>query len=81
VTAPGPARVAFDLRRMMRTKYKIDTYQSIYFVIDSFGQLFDATAPDFAPLYRDVRASIARDGELAAGVVLAGEREFAPATA
>ncbi len=79
VTDPTPKRVAFDLQRMMRTKYKIDTYQAIYFVIDSFQQLFDATAPDFAPVYRDVRERIARDGELAAGDVLAGERQFAVA--
>ena len=40
--------VAFDLKRLMRTRYKIDSFQSTYFVIDAFEQLFDATAPDFA---------------------------------
>ena len=28
----------------MRTRYKIDSYQQTYFVIDSFEQLFDMTA-------------------------------------
>ena len=35
----------------MRTRYKIDTYQATYFVIDIFEQLFEATAPDFTPIY------------------------------
>ena len=29
----------------MRTRYRIDTYQKTYFVIDSFEQLMEATAP------------------------------------
>ena len=62
VTSPTPQRIALDLVRCMRTRYKIDDYQATYFVIDSFEQLFDLTAPDFAPLYEAVRAS----GELAA---------------
>jgi phenylalanine-4-hydroxylase len=76
VRASGPRRVAFDLQRLMRTRYRIDSYQASYFVIDSFDQLFRATAPDFAPIYTEVRQRIARDGEIAAGEVLAGEREF-----
>lgn len=47
----SPNRVGFDLMRIMNTRYRIDTFQKTYFVIDSFKQLFDATAPDFAPLY------------------------------
>jgi phenylalanine-4-hydroxylase len=39
----------------MRTRYKIDSYQQTYFVIDSFAQLFDMTAADFAPVYERVR--------------------------
>lgn len=76
VTSPQPERAAFDLRRLMRSRYKIDTYQATYFVINSFGQLFDATAPDFTPVYRDVRARIAADGEIDAGVVLPAEQRF-----
>lgn len=38
-----PNRIGFDLRRIMRTRYRIDTFQSTYFVIDNLQQLFDAT--------------------------------------
>jgi len=84
ITSQEPQRVGFDLQRLMRSHYRIDTYQATYFVIDSFQQLFDATAPDFTPVYREVRERIGRDGEIEAGVVLAGERRFtagAPASA
>jgi phenylalanine-4-hydroxylase len=69
VTSHEPKRVRFDLERMLRTRYKIDTYQATYFVIDSFDELFDATAPDFTPIYERVK----RAGEIDAGVVLPGE--------
>ena len=81
VTSAQPERVAFDLKRLMRSRYKIDTYQATYFVINSFGQLFDATAPDFTPVYRDVRARIAVEGEVDAGVVLPGEQRFSAPSA
>ena len=77
VRSHAPRRVAFELQRLMRSRYRIDTFQASYFVIDSFKQLFDATAPDFAPVYREVRARIDAGGEIDAGHVLAGEREFA----
>jgi phenylalanine-4-hydroxylase len=51
---PRPARLRFDLRRIMRTHYRIDDYQRLYFVIDDFQQLFDATRPDFAPIYQEI---------------------------
>ena len=51
VESPEPNRIGFDLLRIMRTKYKIDTFQETYFVIRDFGQLFEATAPDFTPYY------------------------------
>ena len=62
-------RVPFDLERIMRSQYKIDTYQATYFVIDSFDQLFQATAPDFTPIYERVRAQ----PEILAGDVLPHE--------
>lgn len=52
---PVPHRVPLDLVRVMRTRYKIDTYQATYFVIDNFQQLFEMTAPDFTPFYAQVR--------------------------
>jgi len=53
LSSPLPHRVGFDLRRVMRTRYKIDTFQQTYFVIEDFGQLFRETAPDFTPLYAE----------------------------
>lgn len=48
----APNRVGFDLTRLMRTRYRIDSYQKTYFVIDNFEQLFNATQQDFAPIYQ-----------------------------
>ena len=53
---PKPNRICFDLRRVMRTRYKIDDFQQTYFVIGNFEQLFEATRPDFEPIYREVGA-------------------------
>ncbi len=69
-------RIAFNLARIMRSRYQIDSFQSSYFVIDSYQQLFDATAPDFTALYALVRAEIATRGEIEAGLVLEGERRY-----
>ena len=77
VTSSEPQRVAFDLQRLMRSRYRIDTFQASYFVIESFQQLFEATAPDFTPVYREVRERIGREGEIEAGIVLPGERTYA----
>lgn len=76
ITSAEPQRIAFDLKRVMRTKYRIDSYQASYFVIESFAQLFEATAPDFAPVYRAVRDQIETCGEMDAGAVLPQERCF-----
>jgi phenylalanine-4-hydroxylase len=70
VTSPQPQRLGFDLERIMRTRYKIDTYQATYFVIDSFEQLFRATAPDFTPIYE----AVAQRDEVAAEATLPGDR-------
>lgn len=51
LTSDKPHRIAFSLERVMRTLYKIDSYQESYFVIRNFQQLFDDTAPDFTPIY------------------------------
>jgi phenylalanine-4-hydroxylase len=72
VTSGEPQRIGFALERIMRTRYRIDSYQSTYFVIDSFAQLFDATAPDFTPVYRRV----AMAGELDADSRLPSDRVF-----
>jgi phenylalanine-4-hydroxylase len=49
-------RLPLDIARVMRTRYRIDSYQQTYFVIDSFQELFDKTAPDFMPIYQRVAA-------------------------
>jgi phenylalanine-4-hydroxylase len=52
---PSPNRIALDLRRVMRTKYRIDDYQQTYFVIDSFESLLEQTLEaDFGPLYAEL---------------------------
>ena len=56
VRSDQPKRIALDLLRCMRTRYNIDNYQQTYFVIDSFQQLFDMTAPDFTPLYVQLKS-------------------------
>jgi len=48
---PSPNRLAFDLERVMRTPYRIDDFQQVYFVIPSLQALLDATLQDFAPIY------------------------------
>lgn len=65
----APNRLAFDLERVMCTRYRIDSYQRTYFVINSFQQLFDATLADFTPIY----ARLADRPELAAGDVVASD--------
>ena len=47
----SPNRIAFDLERVMRTKYRIDDFQQVYFVIPSIEALNDATLEDFGPIY------------------------------
>ena len=47
---PRPPRIAFDMTRVMRTRYRIDAFQPAYFVIDSFEELLRLTLEtDFAP--------------------------------
>ena len=73
--APQPHRIAFDVERVMRTLYKIDSYQETYFVIRDFQQLFDDTAPDFTPLY----ARLNQLAPLSADSLLPGEIDLASA--
>jgi len=70
---PQPHRLRFDLRRVMRTQYHIDRYQETYFVIDDFGQLFAATRPDLAPIYREIAVL----PDIAAEAVLPEDRSYA----
>ncbi|MFN3628770.1 MAG: phenylalanine 4-monooxygenase [Casimicrobiaceae bacterium] len=59
VDNPTPRRLPFDVLEIMRTPYLIDDVQAQYFVLESFQQLLDETAPDFAPYYRILNAETA----------------------
>lgn len=67
-----PLRLGFDLQRIMRTDYRIDDLQDIYFVIDDFEQLFDATRPDFTPYYKELSSQ----ATIEPGVLLPGEAVY-----
>jgi phenylalanine-4-hydroxylase len=66
----SPHRIGFDLERLMRTRYRIDAFQQVYFVIESFEQLLATTLEtDFAPLY----ARLGEQPELAPDDVVAAD--------
>ena len=53
----SPNRLGFSLERLMRTPYRIDDYQQVYFVIESFDDLLRQTLEtDFGPLYEAIEA-------------------------
>jgi len=68
-----PRRLAFDLMRIMRTRYRIDDVQETYFVIDGYDQLFEATRPDFTPYY----AALEHQPDIEPDAVLSGDRPIA----
>jgi phenylalanine-4-hydroxylase len=53
--SPIPKRLPFDVMTSMRTSFLIDDVQTTYFVLESFQQLRDDTAPDFTPYYEQLR--------------------------
>ena len=52
LTDPRPRRLVFDLERIMRTPYRIDDLQDIYFAVPSLKALLEATQEDFEALYQ-----------------------------
>ena len=48
---PSPNRLGFDMLRVMRTPYRIDDFQQVYFVLPSLQRLLDDTLQDFGPVY------------------------------
>jgi phenylalanine-4-hydroxylase len=66
----APNRIGFDARRIMRTGYRLDNFQKSYFVIDGFEELFEATRPDFTPLYAELRGL----PQIPSGEILATDR-------
>ena len=67
---PSPNRIAFDLKRVMRTEYRIDDFQQNYFVIPSFDALLRATVEtDFAPLY----AELAQEADIPVAAIVGAD--------
>ncbi len=66
----SPNRIGFALERVMRTNYRIDDFQEVYFVIESLDDLLELAKIDFAPVYQRVGAL----PELQPGDVLATDR-------
>ena len=52
--ASSPNRIGFALERVMRTHYRIDDFQEVYFVLDSLDDLLELASIDFAPVYQRV---------------------------
>ena len=71
---PRPQRIAFQRDRVMQSRYHIDRFQDTYFVIESIEQLFEATAPDFTPVYERLQGA----EPYAENIVLPDERVYPP---
>ena len=69
---PSPNRLGFDLERVMRTPYRIDDFQQVYFVIPSLKSLLKATLQDFAPIYE----RLAQAADIAIDEMSPGDRVF-----
>jgi len=53
----SPNRIGFDLERVMKTLYRIDDFQQVYFVIDSIEALKAVTLQDFGPIYERLQGA------------------------
>jgi len=69
---PSPNRIGFDLRRVMRTLYRIDEFQESYFVLPSIDSLLDFADTDFAPVYTE----LASQPDIPASQVIDNDRLF-----
>lgn len=65
----SPNRIRFELARVMRTNYRIDDFQEVYFVLNSLDELLELDRIDFAPLYERIQSQT----ELQPGDVLASD--------
>ncbi len=68
----SPNRLGFDLERVMKTLYRIDDFQQVYFVIDSIEKLKEVTLQDFGPIYERLKGA----EELPIEAVLPSDRVF-----
>ena len=73
---PSPNRLGFDLERVMRTLYRIDDFQQVYFVIDSIEALKAVTLQDFGPVY----AALKGQDDLAIETILPSDQVFTRGT-
>ncbi|WP_298745631.1 phenylalanine 4-monooxygenase [uncultured Brevundimonas sp.] len=73
---PSPNRLGFDLERVMRTLYRIDDFQQVYFVIDSIDQLKRDTLQDFGPIYDRLKGA----EDIAIDAILPTDRVFTRGT-
>lgn len=69
---PSPNRLGFELERVMRTPYRIDDFQQVYFVIPSLKALLNATLQDFAPIYE----RLGQEPDIAIDAMAPGDRVF-----
>jgi len=65
----SPNRIAFDVERVLGTRYRIDDFQESYFVLRDLHQLLELASIDFTPLYR----RLSGQPELEPGDVLPGD--------
>lgn len=70
VQSASPNRIAFDLERVMRSRYRIDDFQESYFVLESLDDLLDLARIDFDPFYERVGHGPVYE----AGVLVDGDR-------
>jgi phenylalanine-4-hydroxylase len=73
---PSPNRIGFDLERVMRTPYRIDDFQQVYFVIPSLQALLDCTLQDFGALY----GQLAKADDIGIDQVTTADRVFTHGT-
>jgi phenylalanine-4-hydroxylase len=73
----SPNRLGFDLERVIRTLYRIDDFQQVYFVIPSLQYLLDTTTgADFGSLY----AKISRMPDVPISAIEPGDKVFTRGT-
>lgn len=73
---PSPNRIGFDLERVMRTLYRIDDFQQVYFVIPSIDELREVTLQDFGPVYERLKGA----SDIAIDAILPTDKVFTRGT-
>lgn len=65
----SPNRIRFALERVLRTRYRIDDFQEVYFVLQDLEELLALAQIDFSPYYEQVRGA----SSYAPGAIIAGD--------